>query len=32
MAEQGIDYRMQRHIVMILSFFFGVGAIFLDTW
>jgi len=32
MAEQGIDYHMQRHIVMILSFFFGVGAIFLDTW
>lgn len=32
MAEQGIDYRHQRYIVMILSFFFGVGAIFLDTW
>jgi UDP-GlcNAc:undecaprenyl-phosphate GlcNAc-1-phosphate transferase len=32
MAEQGIDYRHQRYIVMVLSFFFGVGAIFLDTW
>lgn len=32
MAEQGIDYHVQRHIVMILSFIFGIGAIFLDTW
>jgi hypothetical protein len=32
MAEQGIDYRMQRNIVMALSFLFGIGAIFLDTW
>lgn len=32
MAEQGIDYTMQRHLVMALSFIFGLGAIFLDTW
>lgn len=32
MAEEGIDYRTQRYIVMVLSFFFGIGAIFLDTW
>lgn len=32
MAEQGIDYTLQRHLVMVLSFIFGLGAIFLDTW
>lgn len=32
MAEQGIDYNVQRHVVMVLSFIFGIGAIFLDTW
>lgn len=32
MAEQGIDYAVQRHLVMALSFIFGLGAIFLDTW
>jgi hypothetical protein len=32
MAEQGIDYTVQRHLVMVLSFIFGLGAIFLDTW
>lgn len=32
MAEQGIDYTIQRHLVMVLSFIFGLGAIFLDTW
>ncbi len=32
MAEQGIDYPLQRRIVMVLSFLFGVWAIFLDTW
>lgn len=32
MAEQGINYTLQRQIVMVLSFLFGVGAIFLDTW
>lgn len=32
MAEQGVDYGTQRIIVMALSFFFGLGAIFLDTW
>lgn len=32
MAEQGIGFVLQRYIVMVLSFVFGLGAIFLDTW
>lgn len=32
MAEQGIDFVLQRRIVMIGSFVFGLWAIFLSTW
>lgn len=32
MTSQGVDDRFQRYIVMMLSFLFGLGAIFLDTW
>lgn len=32
MSEQGIDHAIQRRIVMLLSFVFWVGAIFLGTW
>jgi UDP-N-acetylmuramyl pentapeptide phosphotransferase/UDP-N-acetylglucosamine-1-phosphate transferase len=32
MTEKGIDHHIQRRLVMILSFIFGIGAIFLGTW
>ena len=32
MTDGGIGVPVQRTLVMILSFFFGIGAIFLDTW
>jgi hypothetical protein len=32
MAEKGIDHHVQRRLVMLLSFVFWVGAIFLWTW
>lgn len=32
MTGEGIDVSIQRTLVMVLSFFFGLGAIFMDTW
>lgn len=32
MTNEGIDPSIQRKMVMTLSFLFGLGAIFLDTW
>ncbi|MFA6080490.1 MAG: MraY family glycosyltransferase [Candidatus Gracilibacteria bacterium] len=32
MTLRGVEDRSQRYLVMALSFFFGLGAIFLDTW
>lgn len=32
MAEKWIDHHIQRRLVMILSFVFWIGAIFLGTW
>ncbi len=32
MTGEGIDAALQRKMIMILSFFFGLGAIFMDTW
>jgi UDP-GlcNAc:undecaprenyl-phosphate/decaprenyl-phosphate GlcNAc-1-phosphate transferase len=32
MAEKWIDHHIQRRLVMVLSFVFWIGAIFLGTW
>lgn len=32
MTDEGINISLQRKMVMTLSFLFGLGAIFLDTW